>query len=101
MTDKEIYSELIDIIINYGEKKDKKHGNWYKLPIFGDYYLEMDSWNKRICVNNYQSEYCYWNGFTRNKGTFYKVLGGDWGKFECDRFWVNYFLAHLGKYRKL
>lgn len=98
MDEKERYYKLVNIIVKFGERKDKKHGNWFKLPLFGDYYFEMDSWNKRIIVNNYQSEYCYWNGFTKNKGVFYKILGIDFGGFECDIFWVNYFLAHLRKY---
>lgn len=88
MTDEEIYSELLDIIKDNGEYKYKKHGNYVWLyNIVPDYHLCLDTWNSNVTVYK--------------KDNWWISLGIDFGGFKIKRFWVNYFLAHLGKYRKL
>ena len=36
---------LHNYIYKYGEKRDKKHGNWIKLHLFDNWFLQMDTWN--------------------------------------------------------
>lgn len=32
-----------------GEKFPKKHGEWYRLKIYDDNYLLLDTWNGQVC----------------------------------------------------
>lgn len=42
------HSELVSLIHELGEKFPKKHGNWIKLNLDNNCFLQMDSWNKQI-----------------------------------------------------
>ena len=39
---------LRNSIRTHGEKFPKKHGEWYRLRIWGDNYLIYDTWNKQV-----------------------------------------------------
>jgi len=39
---------LHNIIRNFGTKYPKKHGEWYRLHVFDDHYLVLDTWNNYI-----------------------------------------------------
>lgn len=39
---------LTDLIKKYGERHPKKHGEWYRINVFDDYYLILDTWNGEI-----------------------------------------------------
>lgn len=48
---KESANPLRVLIMNRGEKFPKKHGDWYRLNVWGDYYLVLDTWNGAIDVH--------------------------------------------------
>jgi len=39
---------LIKKIKEFGEKLPKKHGDWFRLKIYDDNYLVLDTWNKHV-----------------------------------------------------
>lgn len=87
---------LRNIISTFGEIKSKKHGNWIKLNLFNDYFLELDTWNSSILLKQGNGKYKYWTGF---EGNVFKRVGIHWGNLEFNYVWVNFCLAHLGKYK--
>ncbi len=40
--------KLRQSIIRLGEKLPKKHGEWYRLKIYDDNYLVLDTWNGHV-----------------------------------------------------
>lgn len=57
------YNTLVCYILDNGKKFPKKHGNWVKLNLFKDYFLELDSWNGQISFCRGSGEYNEWLGF--------------------------------------
>jgi len=47
---------LIDLLKQIGGKLPKKHGDWFRVNVYGNHYLILDTWNKEI--------YHYPNGAT-------------------------------------
>jgi hypothetical protein len=78
---KEYYFEKIKkLIYDYGQRFDKKYGNWIKLQYTNDSFFEMDSWNKSIVLKQGSGKYNYWIGF---EGEHMEYLGSiDWGGSE-------------------
>ena len=89
---KEGYELLYSILITFGEKLQKKHGEWRKLNVWGDIYLILDTWNCSIS---------YYKG-AQDTGTdnMYRVIytfKGFLGNLNCTRDFV-FWTGHLGKY---
>ncbi len=76
------YHLLIRHILKNGKSYPKKHGNWYKLDLFKDYFLELDSWNNKICFCRREGKYNEWTGFN-GKSVTERSLAIDFGGFEC------------------
>lgn len=74
-----IYNYIKQFILNYGERRDKKHGNWILLKIGKEAFLQIDSWNGYIHYGMCPI-YCYWNGFGG-----YSFLGGNWGGYTAPK----------------
>ncbi len=81
MSNKETYYELINLIYSKGNRRDKRHGEYIRVPVYDDYTLELDTWNKSISV------------YKDNKAIDY--LGIDWGGFKCNITMTKFWLAHL------
>ena len=47
---------LYHLIKKHGEKFPKKHGNWIRLNLNGDWFLEMDSWNGYVTLKQGNGE---------------------------------------------
>jgi hypothetical protein len=78
--DQQKYFFLIrDLILKYGERFDKRHGNWIKLQFTDNLFFQMDSWNYAISLKRGIGEYDYWIGFS---GEREKYLGMDFGGLE-------------------
>ena len=86
------YKLIRDLIYKYGERFDKKHGNWIKLQYTKDSFFEMDSWNRAIRLKQGTGHYNYWTGF---EGVSKQYIGIDFGSLEirtkCDllEFYYN------------
>ncbi len=75
---------LRENIRKYGEKLPKKHGSWYRLKIYDDNYLVLDTWNGHVnhykgCIpggtdNMYRVVYTF-SGFI---GTVTKSMANFW-----------------------
>ena len=74
------YYKLVNIIKKHGTPRPKRHGEYIKLKMFGEWYLELDTYNNSIYVYN--------------ADTYNYSLGSNWGGFSCDIFWVNFWIAH-------
>ena len=81
MDNKETYYELVRRIKQQGQARPKRHGQYIKLPIYDNYYLELDTWNSSVYV--YDGE--------KYKGS----LGIDFGGFQCDITMTKFWLAHI------
>ena len=79
--EKEIYYTLVDRVRKQGESRPKRHGEYIKLSVYDNYYLELDTWNSSIYV--YDGESC--------KGS----LGIDFGGFRCDLTRTRFWLGHV------
>jgi len=90
------HNTLVGLIHKHGEKHLKKHGNWIKLTLNSDWFLEMDSWSSQI----YLKQGC---GKPRNKdlsrfrdvcgfeGKTWLSLGSNFGGFEGEsKSWQIY-----------
>jgi len=40
--------ELQRTIVSVGERLPKKHGDWYRVHVYDNHYLILDTWNKHI-----------------------------------------------------
>lgn len=40
-----LHDKLVHLIIKYGERFRKEHGNWIKLKLEGNKFLQLDTWN--------------------------------------------------------
>lgn len=78
---KETYYNLVNIIKSQGEPRPKRHGEYVKLHIFDDYFLDLDTWNKSISV---------YRGDNRIDN-----LGIDFGGFRANITMTKFWLAHL------
>lgn len=78
---KELYYSLVHEIKQRGIKRDKRHGNYIKVNVYDDYYLDLDTWSKAIVVYQNDKEIDY--------------LGIDFGGFKCNVGMVRFWLAHL------
>ena len=90
----ELHNKLAQIILMNGLSCGKKHGSWIWLKITDDFFLEMDTWNRRIILREGCGEYCYWTGFA---GLMRIHFGICWGGFESHtKEWVyKYFIERL------
>lgn len=81
---KERYYKLVRIVKEQGTPSPKKHGEYRTLLVFGDWSLQLDTWNNAIAAY---------------KGSIYRgQIGIDWGGFQCNEFWTNFWLSHLTRY---
>lgn len=39
---------LYDILLRAGEHLPKKHGDWYRIHVYDNHWLVLDTWNKQI-----------------------------------------------------
>ena len=76
---KELYYSLAAFIASRGISRPKRHGEYIKLHIYDDYYLELDTWSTAIVVLNNDKR---------------EGLGIDFGGFECNGVMVKFWLAH-------
>ncbi len=88
---------LKDKIISKGEILPKKHGKWYRLNIYDNHYLILDTWNGYI--------YHYPNGAiptdTNNMyGVVYTFVDNSGIPNNCSRVkdnMLNFWNAHISK----
>jgi hypothetical protein len=89
-----------DLILKYGERFPKKHGEWIKLQFTNDLFFEMDSWDSAIWLTKGITECDYWNGFN---GEAQAYLGLDFGgleiKYDADmlKFWYKNLLETINE----
>ena len=76
--------ELAEIIRGRGERFPKKHGEWYRLKVYDNNYLLLDTWNG--CV--YHHLYCEPSDTNNMYGVVY-VFSGCQGSVEghMNNFW--------------
>jgi hypothetical protein len=71
---------LYGLIMDHGQIMPKRHGHWVKLDLNGDFFLELDSWNKAIHLKRgTEPEFNEWTGW---KARSINYLGSDWGGYE-------------------
>lgn len=75
------YTTLVRYIKNNGKSYPKKHGNWYKLDLFKDYFLELDSWNGKTSFCKGSGEYNEWTGFN-GISIDKNCIGYDYGEWK-------------------
>jgi len=98
--EKEKFDLLYKIIFNFGQKYDKKHGNWIKIHYFKDAFFQMDSWSKAITLKQGNGEYEYWSGFEGKKINY---IGLDYGgrslhiSLDLLEFYIENLLYELAK----
>lgn len=81
------YYELVDLLKKQGIHYEKRHGEYRQVEVIPNYILQLDTWSKSIsCYHKENDRYL-----------IFKHVGTDWGGFNCDNFWVEYFLAHMKK----
>ncbi len=81
METKELYYLLVAKLKSKGLRLNKRHGDYYTLPVFGPWYLVLDTWNKSIYV--YEA------------GSYRGSLGIDFGGFNCDLPMVKFWSAMI------
>lgn len=95
-TSKQTHKRLASLLFNKGERFRKRHGNWIRLHLKGDYYLQMDSWNKAVEIKKGSAKPNHPNssdvgGF---KGKSLHYFGMDFGGYEVPKsqhmgiFWI-------------
>jgi hypothetical protein len=77
---KKYHDRLVRLILKYGEHYRKKHGEWVKLNLEGEKFLELDTWNEAISLKSGSGEYEYWTGFEPRQSLIY--FGIDFGGFS-------------------
>ena len=92
-----IYENCIDRIMKHGERFPKKHGEWYRIKVFGDYWITLDTWNWAIRVHKGKCDYSG-NDIWGNLVCFWfdniETLAYDFG--ELKEFpMLNYWRLHL------
>ena len=71
---------LYRLIMDHGQHLPKRHGNWVRLDLNGDFFLQLDSWNKAINLKRgAMAEFNEWTGW---KARTISYLGLDWGGYE-------------------
>lgn len=71
---------LYGLIMDHGTRMPKRHGNWVILSLNGDFFLELDSWNKAITLKcGPNPEFSEWIGWKARSITY---LGSDFGGYE-------------------
>ena len=92
--------DLYEIIRKVGDRHPKKHGEWYRLRVYDNHYLILDTWNGSIyhypngaeptdTDNMYRCVYTFVdvNGIPNN---FERVIG------HMNDFWYGH-ISHLTK----
>jgi hypothetical protein len=82
---KETYIDLIHIVRTHGTKIPKRHGEYCKLIVFGEWSLLLDTWNNSLQAYNADK--------------FFGSVGIDWGGFKCNETMTKFWMGHLFKYK--
>lgn len=83
-----IHKELIKNIKRYGQVLPKKHGQWVRLQLIGEYSLRLDTYNGSITIQYITGEYNYHIGFSSK----YNIhVGSMWGDFTTNFTLDQYF----------
>ena len=95
-TPKQAHKRLASLLFEKGERFRKRHGNWIRLRLKGDYFLQMDSWNEAVRIKKGSGEPNHPNtsdvGAFKGKSLHY--FGMDFGGHEVPksqhmgRFWI-------------
>lgn len=80
--------KLRDKLRKHGEKLPKKHGDWYRLNVYDNHFLVLDTWNNEI----YHHKECEPHG-TDNLYQVIYVFSGMIGAISNDM--VNFWNAHI------
>jgi len=77
-----LHHRLVRLIRHLGYMyASKRHGGWYRLNLYDDVWLQMDSWNRGIWLKRGDETITY--------------LGMDFGGYECrDKIMLKWSLAH-------
>ncbi len=75
---KQIHKELLNLCYSKGKAFRKRHGNWIRVSLLNNYFLQLDSCNSCIQLKKGSGLYCYWTGF---EGDLISTIGGDFGGF--------------------
>ena len=76
---RELFEELVKIILMRGIMFPKEHGNWARLRIGDDTYLCMDTWSQAIHLKKNADYNNKWTGFD---GEEMQYLGLNFGGME-------------------
>jgi hypothetical protein len=93
-------SDLSKIITMVGEKLPKKHGAWFRLKVYDNHYLILDSWNGYVyhypngaeptdTNNMYRCVYTFLDR-TGNSSNYERVKG------HMNNFWYGH-ICHKGR----
>lgn len=75
-------------IKNLGHKHPKKHGEWFRLPVYGDHVLILDTWNNQI--------YHHRGGEPHDLSNMYRVVYTFSGRVGRVTSWMaNFWSAHI------
>jgi len=85
--------KLIENLKNLGEKLPKKHGDWYRLKIYDNIYLLLDTWNGKI----YYHKGCIGHDLNNLYRVIYTFTG-----FQdvVDKNMANFWNCHISQIKK-
>jgi hypothetical protein len=75
-----LHEKLVHLIMKYGERFRKEHGEWVKLELDGKKFLQLDTWNKNPELKMGSGEYEFWTGFSPRAALI--NFGIDFGGFQ-------------------
>jgi len=93
---RDLFEELVKIILMRGTMFPKEHGNWARLQIGDDAYLCMDTWSQAIHLKKNAEYNNKWTGFD---GEEMQYLGLNFGGMELhvDAYYLENLLEAIKK----
>ena len=86
---------LKEIIKELGEKHPKKHGEWYRLHVYDNHYLVLDTWNNTVYHYSNGAEPSDTNNMYGCVYVFYDVNGKVDRCMRVRDNMVNFWKAHI------
>jgi hypothetical protein len=86
---------LSDIIRIAGTRLPKKHGDWYRLPVYDNHYLVLDTWNGHIYHYPDGAEPTDTNNMYRCVYSFFDSKGRPYNYERVSGHMIKFWYAHI------